>query len=363
MAAHLDDLFDVLDLEAAIEAGYVRTQQHPEFPLTIFNYTEKAAYERAWTPVTRQCRGLIADSNTNEIIARPFPKFMNASEPGSYAGQPGEQVIVTEKQDGSLAIGYDTAHGYAIATRGSFASEQALHATALWRSRYAAEVKVPDGLTPLWEVVYPANRIVVDYASLDDLILLGAVDIATGRSFDPTTAQELLGWPGPVTEVFPFRTYAEALAAPPRPNREGFVIHFPDADERTKWKYEEYIRLHRIVTGMNERVVWEQLGAGVTVEDLCSPLPDEFHQWVRDVAGRLTDECGRLLDAAQAAHTALIGSMPQGWTRKDYALAAEGELRPWMFNLLDGQDPRARIWRTLRPSGAVTLTSYTEDAA
>jgi putative RNA ligase len=40
-------------------------------------------------------------------------------------------------------------------------------------------------MTVLVEIVYPANRIVLDYGGLDDLILLGAVDIATGRTFGP----------------------------------------------------------------------------------------------------------------------------------------------------------------------------------
>lgn len=360
----LDDLFDVLDLEAAIAAGYVRTQEHPTLPYVIHNYSELAQFERAWTPVTRQCRGLITDA-AGEVIARPFPKFMNVGEPGAYAGQPDEPVIVSEKHDGSLGIGYPTgAGGYAIATRGSFASEQAQHATALWQERYAEHVTIPAGLTPLWEIVFPANRIVLDYRGLNDLILLGAVDIATGRSMDPLAASKQIGWPGPVAEVFPFDTFAEAIAAAARPNREGFVIHFPEADERTKWKYEEYVKLHALVTGMNERVVWEHLGGGGNIDDLAAPLPDEFHPWVREVASRLVERRDSITAAAVAAHKQILAALPEGWTRKEYALAAQShQLRPWLFNILDGRDPGPGIWKTLRPSGAVTMTGGTNEAA
>ncbi len=135
----LDDLFDLIDLEQAIEAGFVRTQVHPTLPLTIFNYTELAAYEGVWTPVTKQCRGLIVHTDTGEVRARPFRKFMNHGQDGAHAGSHDDAVIVTDKQDGSLGILFPTGDGgHAVATRGSFASEQAQHATVLWQERYAA---------------------------------------------------------------------------------------------------------------------------------------------------------------------------------------------------------------------------------
>jgi len=62
---------------------------------------------------------------------------------------------------------------------------------------------------------------------------------------------------GPVVESFAYATFAEALAAPPRDDREGLVVHFTDADQRVKIKYAEYVRLHRIVTGLSARTVWE----------------------------------------------------------------------------------------------------------
>ena len=65
-------------------------------------------------------------------------------------------------------------------------------------------------------------------------------------------------------------------------------MHFLDADERVKIKYAEYVRLHRIVTGLNARTVWEVLVTGGDLDELTEPLPDEFHAWVRGVAAELT---------------------------------------------------------------------------
>lgn len=264
----------------------------------------------------------------------------------------------------SLAIGYPTDVSHAIATRGSFSSVQAAHATKLWQERYEGHVTIPRWITPLWEVIYPENRIVCDNGDFDDLVLLGAVDISTGRSYTPEEAKVLIGWPGPVTETHPFRTLAEALAAPPRDNHEGYVLHFPESDERLKIKHDRYVELHKLVFGMNERVIWEHLGEGRPLDDLLSPLPEEFHPWINSVAERLITERDRIACAAEKFYQQILGELPEDWTRKDFALKALQcpVMQPYLFHLLDGRDPRPAIWKTLRPSGAVTMTA-TEDAA
>jgi RNA ligase len=363
---HINDLFDPADLAAAIEAGHVRQQTHPTLPLRILNYSEKAVFERAWNDVTRQCRGLIYDTITGEVTARPLPKFWNLSEPESGTLNLNEPAVVLDKADGSLAIFHRTPDGLEVATRGSFASEQAIHATKLLRTRYG-HWSPPDGLTVLAEIIYPANRIVVDYQGLDDLVLLGAVDIKTGRTFGPDAVPD---WPGPVVETFPFRTLAEALAAPVRDNREGFVVWFPESDARTKIKYEAYVILHRLVTGLNARGVWEHLGLGGTVEEMCEPLPDEFHAWVTEVADELAAEQRRILDASEAEHERIAGLVEEvdledpREARKRYAVHARtSPLRAWLFMLFDGKDPSAKIWRTLQPAADLRPTAYTEEAA
>ncbi|MFD0520246.1 RNA ligase [Paractinoplanes durhamensis] len=202
----LADVLDPAELATVVETGLVRRQRHPSLPLSIYNYTEACQYTGAWTPVTLACRGLIVD-DAGRVLARPLRKFFNHTE--AHAPQADGQVRVTDKSDGSLGIIYHDGTGLAVATRGSFASDQAIHATELLNKRYADFVP-PTGRTVLVEIIYPGNRIVVDYAGLDDLVLLGAVDIATGRTYGP----EVPEWPGPVVESFDYPTFADALAAP-----------------------------------------------------------------------------------------------------------------------------------------------------
>ena len=48
----LGEVLDVTLLAAMRTDGYVRAQAHPHLPLTIYNYTEKAAYENVWNDAT-----------------------------------------------------------------------------------------------------------------------------------------------------------------------------------------------------------------------------------------------------------------------------------------------------------------------
>jgi RNA ligase len=354
---NLSDLLDLDALEKAIADGNVRVQTHPgDDDLRIYNYTEQAQWSRTWDEVTTQCRGLIVCGD--EVIARPWAKFFNYGEHPEGALDLRAPSEVTDKKDGSLGILYEAPDGLAIATRGSFASEQAIHATEVLRERYADAV-FESGWTYLFEIVYPENRIVLDYGDLDDLILLGAVSIETGRAVGPNVE-----WPGRRTEMLPYSCLAEALSAPVRPNAEGLVVRYVASGLMVKIKQDDYVALHRIITGLNARVVWEEIGNGRTVQDLCEPLPDEFHAWVKEVADGLNSEAARIYDAAVAEHRAIQSELGDIFLRKDYAIrASRSPLKSWLFLLLDGNDPWPRIWHSLKPSGAAKLITRTEDAA
>lgn len=346
MSLHINELCDPKLLADMVGGGYIRTQRHPSLPLLIHNYTEKTQYENEWNAATLACRGLVVAAD-GRVLARPFAKFFNHGQPGAPELDLDGPVSVTDKADGSLGVLFPTPEGWAVATRGSFDSEQARHATRVFQQRYAHRFTPPPGRTVLFEIVYPANRIVLDYDGLDDLILLGAVEIATGRSHGPGA---VTGWPGPVVESFAFATLAEALAAPPRDNREGLVVHFTGPDTRLKIKYAEYVRLHRIVTGLNPRVVWEAMVGG-RLDELLEPLPDEFHAWATGIAADLTAEVDALVAGVERDYATVVAALPEGWARKDFALAvARHPQRGCLFLRLDGKDYTPLLWQQVRPS-------------
>lgn len=339
---HISELLSLDFLDSEVSEGYVRAMQHDG--LTIYNYTEKTQFERRWNPITLQCRGLIVDSD-GTILARPFPKFFNHDEPEAQIND--GRVTVLDKLDGSLGIAYRVGDETRIATRGSLTSEQALHATRILHSKYPGFI-LPKGVTVLFEIIYPENRIVVDYEGMDDLVLLGLIDIKTGVS----VPMSFLWWDGPRADEFNFESISEALQAPPRPNAEGYVVQFDDTGHRVKIKQEDYVRLHRIVTGWNERTIWEHLAAGKSIEELIEGLPDEFHRWATETAGELT----RLKDfielGARCEYKGIIGTLPAGWGRKEFALEAvkHPNFRPALFQLLDERPITEWAWKQVRPT-------------
>lgn len=360
-------LFDLLDPDLFAQAqaeGHIRRQTHPTEPLAILNYTEKAAHEGVWHAVTLACRGLVYNTDTMEIVARPLAKFFNYGQAGAAHIALDTPVQVTDKADGSLGILYEvpSTGEWAIATRGSFTSEQALHATALYNADYLNFSPVP-GWTYLMEIVYPANRIVVDYGPLDALVLLGAVDIVTGWFRGP---DEIGLWPGPEVEIFDYPTLAHALAAEPRPNAEGFVVRDLDTGSRVKIKFAEYVYLHRIVTGLNARVVWQHLMDGKPLADLVAPLPDEFHPWVQTVADTLAAAVDQGIAEIDKVYAEILDQMPAGYTRGDFArLAVQHPCRAGLFLKYDGRDPRPDLLKHLKPEPGWTPSgrTYTEETA
>lgn len=353
------ELFDLDAFWNLVDDGYIRTQVHPDFPeLRIANYAEKTVFDRNWTPETRASRGLIFNIDNGDVLARPFPKFFNYGEGCAPELRPDMEVWASDKMDGSLGVVYVTpAGGVAVATRGSFASDQAQHATKVLNEKYPEWVRawkrsLSGIVTPLVEIIYPENRIVCNYGDTDDLVLLGWIGVNEGN-YVPANMGD---WDGPRAQSFDFDNLSQALAAPPRPGAEGMVLYIPEIHDWVKLKQEDYVELHRIVTGLSARRVFEALRSGQTVEEICAPLPDEFHSFVRDVADVLRKQVDYQITASLQMHAwTMEYVMSKGVTdrqfRKEYALLAKDTQYPsLLFALLDERDITDQVWGLFEPS-------------
>ena len=234
---------DISLLNALVEQKYLTVQHHSTADLLIYNYTTKTQAERYWTPETMMCRGLITKPD-GTLVARPFPKFFNLEEhPGDL---PIEPFQVFEKLDGSLGILFFVDGKPYLATRGSFTSDQAIRGNVILE-RYQDVMFDPE-FTYLFEIIYADNRIVVDYGDREDLVLLAAIHTESGEELDISEHQ----WPFPVATRYDGITDLSALRDREEANREGFVIRFAGGT-RVKVKFAEYVRLHRLVTGVNAK--------------------------------------------------------------------------------------------------------------
>ena len=358
--AHITDLgFGMDELGEAIANGDVRVQWHPEFPeLAIYNYGEDVQYRNKWNKVTLACRGLILNNQTGEVVARPWEKFFNFGQRDNRIDS-AAPVEVTDKMDGSLGILYIRPDGkFAIATRGSFASEQALHATDLLNTLY--EDYLIDWVGAYWleqntylfEIVYPENRIVCDYGDMDDLVLLGAVNKQYGQYYGPDSAGAQIAWPGPRTEVWKYDRFVDALSFPDRKGKEGVVIR--SGRNIVKLKQADYVELHRIVTNLSPKTVWERLSQGERIADICAQIPDEFHKYVEDIGNDLNNRFTGIASMAHADYFNVLYKLGGNASRREYAEEIKKCDNPsLLFAMLDGKPTDDAIWKMIKPRGDV----------
>lgn len=362
--ANIAELIDPALLEQEIAEKYIKVGLHPVSPLRILNYTAATMFDKRWNEATEQCRGLIIDAD-GIVVARPWRKFYNLGEKATLIGSH-DTVEITDKADGSLGIGYKdlwTGGGkWFIATRGSFVSDQAHWATE-WLGNTFPGWNPEFGYTPLFEIVYPENRIVLDYGDYEGLILLGAIDNLMGHTYGPLEAAGLLCWPGRVTTVFPETTMAEFMSGPNanRSNAEGVVVR--SGHRMVKVKQADYVAAHAVVTGLSNRSVWENLSDGYGVPEQASFMPDEFYRWLINTASALTDakaawqteavqEYDRIFNNAWHVDSApLVDRLPVGKpTRKTFAsMALNSPFSAALFKMYDNQSIEEMAWQAVRP--------------
>lgn len=327
---------DTDSLGHLVEEGYLTARPHPQADLVIYNYTTKTQYERYWTPETMMCRGLIT-TGSGTVVARPFPKFFNLEE--HQEPLPLEPFTVTTKMDGSLGILHFVGDAPFIATRGSFTSAQAVQANRLLQ-RYQG-FPFQKEYTYLFEILYPGGRVVVNYGDREDLVLLAIIDTETGEEIDIHTES----WPFPVVERYDGIVDIAQLRQISEENAEGFVIRF-ESGLRLKLKFAEYVRLHRIMTRVNAKTIWEFLRTNQPFDELLLRVPDEFYAWVRSTRDDLLAQFSAVEEEGRLVYEQ-VKSLP---TRKEQAAIIRQRANSTLvFRMLDGKDYAEIIWKQLRP--------------
>ncbi len=387
-------------LEKYHKDGLLHKQTHPTLDLTIWNYSPKVQYERLWDDITLQCRGLVTNSK-GVIVARPFKKFFNYEE-HKPEDIPNEDYVVYEKMDGSLGIlfyyeeeltderryniwfnnNYETGMErffnpndlpdfdnpyyeptpkkkgeWILSTRGSFTSPQAIkgkeildrHDISAWRKTN----------TYLFEIIYPENRIVVDYKGEEKLVVLGAIHTDTGEEV-PDSSLFWLQDSG-FEIVTTYKTWGETydlLKEEISKDREGYVIKFKNGF-RMKIKGDEYVRLHKILTNISNRDIWEYLKDNKPFDELLEKVPDEFNDWVKTTIRDLKYACFQLRETAGKLHDGFrygkFNDRDPEPSKKEFAefvMKQQEVLHAIMFAMWNGNNEKVDdiIWKIVKPT-------------
>lgn len=339
-------------LSEYIKNNLIISNKHPEYDIWILNYSPTTQSKRLWDDYTVACRGLVIDAEGN-ILARPFKKFLNYEEHDPSDIDMSKSFEIFEKMDGSLIVlfYYEARMEWIVASRGSFISEQCMEAKNM----------IPNGIlsyldktsTYIFEVIYPENRIVVDYGDTRDIILLGIINTLTGHevpydeivegmrtgnkiNFSVVKKHDIL-----ISNLLELKKLEED-------NREGFVIRFSDGF-RVKIKFAEYIRLHGVITNVSNLTIWEHMKNNYDFDILLDRVPDEFFNWLTKTAENITmnyNEIERLAlkEFLRIYHVNNIND------RKSFAAKAMKTVyRSILFKLYDKRQYSEIIWNMVKP--------------
>jgi T4 RnlA family RNA ligase len=318
------------------EDGWLIKQTHPTLPLTIWNYSQNTQYESKWDEITLQCRGLVTDADGN-VVARPFKKFFNMEE-GKHT--PTSEFEVFEKMDGSLGIFFYYNGEPVFATRGSFTSEQAIKGREIL-NKYNWQYGTYAGYTYLFEIIYPENRIVVNYNNFEELVVLGVIETNTGKECNyDEMANEGFVLVKKYNGIKDYSTLKSMIGN----DAEGFVIRFSNGD-RMKIKGEEYLRLHKIMTEVSTKSVWEVLSNGDNMEGLLKDVPDEFYDKIKEYETELRTNYNKI-------ETICINRFNElkHLQKKEYAEEVKWhKYSSVLFSMYNGKPIPPTIWKLIKP--------------
>jgi len=319
---------------------------HPTLPLSIYNYSRTTQYEGKWDNITKSCRGLILDREGN-VVAKSFDKFFNLEE-HKPEEIPNEEFEVYEKLDGSLGILFWYQGKWIFASKGSFISDQAIKGKNILNSKYNVE-PIPKGYTTLVEIIYPENRIVCSYGNDEVLVVLSMVSNASGKELDYDSLLKINEETGlPVIKKYDGIQDYKTLKTLISKDREGYVVRFRNGF-RIKIKGDEYVRLHRILTGFSNVDIWEYLKDKKDLNELLDKVPDEFDAWVRNTVNELNSQ----FEGIEKEYQWIFKVTKRVEGIEDRKIFAEYAMRyknpSILFSMLDNKNYDEIIWKLIRP--------------
>lgn len=259
--------------------------------------------------IRRECRGLIFDSTTGTILARPWHKFFNIGEkPETQIDKVNlyEPHVILEKLDGSCIFTFKLNEELKIATKAGETDVSAMTYDFLKNNKNYYDFMnwvIESHSTPLFEFCSRKNRVVIDYPK-DRLVLTGIRRNHSGEywSYDDLVHYALL-----------YRIdYVKAVDTLAKQNinlfvkqvkewegSEGIVLRF-DNGHMAKVKADDYIRRHYAKEAINQEKNLIALILNDGLDDLIPTLYEEdkervlqfekaFHDNIRETIADIHD--------------------------------------------------------------------------
>lgn len=288
---HIDDVIphieDRPEFKVMVKDWYTVVNYMVAFEDTFSLIRERSHYNMK---IRRECRGLIFDTVTGNLISRPYHKFFNAGEREETSINKinlYEPHVVLEKLDGSMIRPIPTLEGFRLATKAGitdvamdaevFVADKPYYATFILKC-------LQKGTTPIFEWCSRKNRIVVDYPE-DQLILTGMRYNDTGKYIDYQVMSDYAtSWNIPVVKA------VDGLAVQnidlfvkqvrEWDDGEGIVLRF-DTGHMVKVKSDDYVLRHKSKDAINQEKNVLQIILEDAVDDLIPLLTLEDAERVK----------------------------------------------------------------------------------
>ena len=208
--------------------------------------------DRVLTMLRRECRGIIFDSKTGDIIRRPFHKFFNVNEreeTQDHVVDLSRPHVILEKLAGSMIAPFIVNGKMIWGTKmGATDVAKPVEEFVARNPEYVsfAEEAIANGWTPIFEWCSRKQRIVLDYFD-DQLVLTGLRYMNTGVYALHDNLVELgKAFSIPVVRAFEPQTDMKAFLEYVRDleDLEGFVVRFDDG-HMLKLKCHWYLQIHK----------------------------------------------------------------------------------------------------------------------
>ncbi len=332
----INDLPSKDKFDSYVKLGLLKTQSHPELPLTIYRYSIFTNYDRLWNIVTLQARGIVMDEKGRCVI-RCIRKFFNEDEPHALCEKPNAKAVTYyDKLDGSLIqVANDSEYGLIITSSCSFTSKHVGWAKKILERDGITKDDFRSGYSYIFELIHPENRIVVDYKGKECLVLIAVIENSTGLElkFDHESLKKF-------QKVDVIRDIEKHMD---RNDVEGVVAK--TGSHRYKMKTGEYVRLHRLMTDFTTKRVWEAMKEGSTLE--FENMPEEFNLWLKTTIGGIKTAYDTIEQEILNAH-----EVSKHLTPKELGLS-DVPYKGILFRIRSGQDYSEAIWKEIKPKGEI----------
>lgn len=263
-------------LDKLIEKYNIKKREHKLFPeLVSLSYSKQE--QDFSNQIIKECRGLVINQDTLEVISQPLKKSLNYGAPGC-TDIPFEDAEFYDKEDGTMINLYYYGNSWQTGTTGTpdglcSVNYPPLNNPHLTFSELFFDTiefdlnNLDKNKTYIFELCSPYNKVVVKREDQKPYVRLLAVRDRTSLKEEKISIHSYL----PLVKKREFKSYLEVLdycKDLDGDKEEGFIILNTKTFERIKIKGEDYVTKHYLLDSFSNKAIFKLVKNNDNPDDL-----------------------------------------------------------------------------------------------